>query len=191
MSRSALHCQQRHPCTYCKFAQRCATRGHPVPLPQVTSGSVHGVQSRGNAARDKQTRVTNIHSPRLRLTRSVITKTISKDRRRTGIIRERNVRRTTQGKHRPSYENRCNWICRCVRRVGPIHYCLYSHASAADIRLKSARFMRHLYRAFCRRGFDVAGILELEVDHVTTQLRRRDRLGGFSCAVQYLRGGYK
>jgi len=31
---------QRNPCTDCKSAQLCTTRGHPLPLPEVTSGSV-------------------------------------------------------------------------------------------------------------------------------------------------------
>jgi len=31
---------QRNPCPDCKSAQWCKTRGHPQPLPQVTSGSV-------------------------------------------------------------------------------------------------------------------------------------------------------
>jgi len=31
---------QRNPCTDCKSAQQCPTRGHALPLPQVTSGSV-------------------------------------------------------------------------------------------------------------------------------------------------------
>ena len=31
---------QGNPCTDCKSAQQCTTRGHPLPLPQVTSVSV-------------------------------------------------------------------------------------------------------------------------------------------------------
>jgi len=30
----------RNPCTDCKSAQQCTTRGHPLPLTQFTSGSV-------------------------------------------------------------------------------------------------------------------------------------------------------
>jgi len=32
--------QQRNPRTDCKSTQQCTTRGHLLPLPQVTSGSV-------------------------------------------------------------------------------------------------------------------------------------------------------
>jgi len=31
---------QRNPCTDCKFAHQCTTRRHPLPLSQVSSGSV-------------------------------------------------------------------------------------------------------------------------------------------------------
>ena len=44
--------QQRNLCTDSKSAQQCRTRGLPLPLPQVTSGSV---QQRGQAAADRQT----------------------------------------------------------------------------------------------------------------------------------------
>jgi len=32
--------QQRNPCNNCKSAQYCTTKGHPLPLPQVTSRSL-------------------------------------------------------------------------------------------------------------------------------------------------------
>jgi len=32
---------QRNPCTNCKSAQHCTTRGHSIPFAQVTSWSVH------------------------------------------------------------------------------------------------------------------------------------------------------
>ena len=56
--------QQRNPCIDCKFAKQCTTRGHPLPLPQITSGSV---QQCRHATADRQTqthtqtRVTTIH----------------------------------------------------------------------------------------------------------------------------------
>jgi len=31
---------KRNPCTDCKSAQPCTTRGHALPVSQVTSGSV-------------------------------------------------------------------------------------------------------------------------------------------------------
>ena len=59
---SIMLLQQRIPCTDCKSAQQCTTRGHPLPLPQVTSGSVqycrHAAVDRHT---DRQTRVTTIH----------------------------------------------------------------------------------------------------------------------------------
>jgi len=36
----AMMSYQRNPCTDCKSAQKCTTRGHPIPFPQVTSGSM-------------------------------------------------------------------------------------------------------------------------------------------------------
>ena len=44
--------QQHNPCTDCKSTQECTTRAHPLPLPQVTSGSM---QQCGHAAADRQT----------------------------------------------------------------------------------------------------------------------------------------
>jgi len=36
----AMLSQQRNSCTDCKSVQQCTTRGHPLPFPPVTSGSV-------------------------------------------------------------------------------------------------------------------------------------------------------
>jgi len=49
---------QRNPCTNCKSAQLCTTRGHPLQFHRVTSGSV---QQCGNVARDRQ-RQTDRHA---------------------------------------------------------------------------------------------------------------------------------
>ena len=57
-----------NPCTDCKSAQYCTTRGHPVQLPQLTSaGPCKSVSMRPRKDRqthrqtDNQTRVTTIH----------------------------------------------------------------------------------------------------------------------------------
>ena len=52
ISRSCTLPHQCNPCSDCKSAQQCTTRGHPLPLLQVTSGSM---QQCGHAAADGRT----------------------------------------------------------------------------------------------------------------------------------------
>jgi len=83
----AMLSQQRNPCTDCKTAQQCTTRGHLLLFRKVASGSV---LSCANAAMDGQTdRQTHRQtrrrpwplciSPRLRLTWNVISYEIKND----------------------------------------------------------------------------------------------------------------
>ena len=77
VSLSALCCHSNETCTDCKSAQQSTTGGHPLPFPQVTSGSVKQHQ---NVASDRQTHTqTDTHVrdkytflPRLSLTRNVV-----------------------------------------------------------------------------------------------------------------------
>ena len=48
----AMMSYQQKPCTDCKSAQQCTTRGHLLPFPQLTS---RFMQQYGNGARDRQT----------------------------------------------------------------------------------------------------------------------------------------
>jgi len=51
--------QQRNPCTNCKYAQQCTTRGHPYQSPKLHLGPCNSIGMR--PLTDTQARVTTIH----------------------------------------------------------------------------------------------------------------------------------
>jgi len=66
---------QHNPCSDCKSAQQCTIRGHTLPFPQVTSGSVPTVEWACGRGQTHRHAWPIYISRRLRLTRNVTTKT--------------------------------------------------------------------------------------------------------------------
>jgi len=57
----AMLSQQRNPCTDCKSAQQCTTRGNPYHCPKFHTGSCSSVGMRWGTDTHTHTHVTNIH----------------------------------------------------------------------------------------------------------------------------------